>query len=239
MSGKKGYPEGHFHVSRHLSVPVFEKDRIVAVAGVGNKEEPYDEFDVSQFDLFMYNMWGILKQKRAKEILKKYSMEDALTGLANRRRFNEVLDIEWRRALREKKPLSIILIDIDFFKRYNDIYGHQMGDECLKKLSLCLSGNIRRAGEFIARYGGEEFIAVLPGMEIQDSVSMADSMRGCVAGLEIPHFGSEGYGIVTISAGAASAVPDDKNNYSALVEKADRALYRAKKEGRNTVRGDS
>ncbi len=238
MKGRKGYPEGHFPVLRHLSVPVFEKERIVAIAGVGNKEEPYDEFDVSQLDLFMYNMWGILKQKKAEEVLKKYSMEDPLTGLANRRMFNEILNTEWRRAMRDKKPISIILLDIDLFKKYNDLYGHQKGDECIKALSVCLRSSIRRAGELIARYGGEEFIAILPGVEAQDTISIADSMRRCVAGLEIPHAGSENYGIVTISVGAATVVPDDKDSYSALVEKADRALYRAKNEGRNTVRGE-
>lgn len=236
MTGKKGYPEGHFHLIRHLSVPVFDKDRIVAVAGVGNKEEPYDEFDVGQFDIFMYNMWGILKQRKAEEILKKYSMEDSLTGLSNRRRFDEVLHTEWRRAFRDKNNLSIILFDIDFFKKYNDIYGHQMGDECLRKLALCLRGNIRRAGELIARYGGEEFIAVLPGINVKEAYAMADTMRLCVQELDIIHAGSPDYGVVTVSAGVAAVIPDDKNNSAELIERADRALYKAKAEGRNVVR---
>ncbi len=235
MPDKKGYPDGHFPLYRHMSVPVFDKERIVAVAGVGNKEEPYDEFDVNQFDLFMYNMWGILKQRRAEEVLKRFSMEDALTGLANRRMFDQVLDSEWRRALREKKPLSVIIFDIDNFKKYNDLYGHQMGDECLRRLATCLRGNIRRAGDLIARYGGEEFIAVLPGANAEDAFSITDSMRKCVMELKLPHANSLDLGIVTISAGLASVIPDKKIDPSELVRMADNALYTAKSKGRNTV----
>jgi diguanylate cyclase (GGDEF)-like protein len=236
---KKGMPEGHFPIRRHMSVPVMDDGRIVAVAGVGNKEAAYDESDANQLTLFMSSMWSIIKQKRAQQILKKYSMEDGLTGLANRRRFDEALENEWQRALREQQPLSLIMLDIDYFKEFNDIYGHQAGDDCLKKVAACLRKNVRRAGDLVARYGGEEFVVVLPNTDLEGAREVADAMNRTVRGMNLRHKGSHGRDHLTISAGVACGIPSRGHDPVKVLEKADRALYRAKRAGRDCVKQDS
>lgn len=234
---KKGYPEGHFTVIRHLSVPVFDGERIVAVAGVGNKEANYTDADMKQTMLFMNSMWSILKQKKAEEILIKYSMEDSMTGLANRRRFDEVMGIEWKRHMRSEDWLSVIIIDVDYFKRYNDTYGHPEGDACLKKIGDCVKQQFKRSGELVARYGGEEFAVIIPSCSLSNALSRAESLRACVHDMKMAHSSSKISEYVTISAGVASTIPRKGSDHSVLVIWADRELYTAKKEGRNRVLG--
>lgn len=233
---KKGYPEGHFPITRHMSVPVFEGETIIAVAGVGNKHTDYNEQDATQLQLYMNSMWSILKQKTADDILKKYSIEDPLTGLANRRRFNEVFDIEWRRATRDHMPIGLVFADIDFFKNYNDAFGHQAGDVCLQRVADCLRSIARRPGDLVARYGGEEFITVLPNTTLDGAQALAEAMRACVADMGWEHPGSPRFKKVTISLGATSCVPGPNMQPADLLEFADKALYQAKHEGRNLVR---
>jgi diguanylate cyclase (GGDEF)-like protein len=165
-------------------------------------------------------------------------MEDGLTGLANRRKFDEAIEVEWRRALRNKDYLSTILLDIDHFKAFNDTYGHQSGDECLKKVAECLKKQTRRAGELNARYGGEEFVIVLPGTPIKNALYVAESIRSSIFDMRIPHAGSAVSQYVTISAGVSSTIPVREYNSSALIRKADLELYQAKREGRNRVVGN-
>ncbi len=234
-SGKKGLPPGHFPVVRHLGVPIFDGKRIVAVAGVGNKKDPYTVEDIRQTMLFMNNMWMILKRKKAEEILKKYSMEDGLTGLANRRRFDEVLDIEWRRALRRGLHLSLIMLDIDHFKNYNDTYGHINGDTCLVRISNCFKSQIRRAGDLVARYGGEEFAIILPGLALEQAREVAEAIRTAVFEMRIDHISSLVVPYVTVSAGLTSIIPKAGFSITAFVSNADEALYQAKSSGRNRV----
>ena len=234
-SEKKGLPDGHFPVLRHLGVPIYDGKKIVAVAGVGNKVEPYTLEDIRQTMLFMNNMWMILKRKKAEEILKKYSMEDGLTGLANRRRFDQVLEIEWRRALRGGRPLSLIMLDIDHFKNFNDTYGHLNGDNCLVMIGDCFLHQIRRAGDLVARYGGEEFAVILPGLFLEQARDVAESIRRAVAEMKIPHSRSPVSPWVTISGGVTSTIPHRGSSASELVRQADNELYRAKTAGRNRV----
>jgi diguanylate cyclase (GGDEF)-like protein/PAS domain S-box-containing protein len=238
VAHKKGMPEGHFPIHRHMSVPVMDNGCIVAVAGVGNKETDYNESDVNQLTLFMTSMWSIIKQKRAQQILKKYSMEDGLTGLANRRRFDAALEHEWQRAMREQQPLSLIMMDIDYFKAFNDIYGHQAGDDCLKKVAACLRKNVRRAGDLVARYGGEEFVVVLPNTDLAGGREVAEIMHRTIRDMKLRHKGAHGRDYLTISAGVASGIPVRGCSPSELLEKADQALYRAKGAGRDCVRHD-
>lgn len=229
-------PADHLPVMRHLSVPVFDAEKIIAVAGVANKESPYDETDAAQLGLYMHTMWAILKQRRASEVLKRCSLEDPLTGLANRRRFDETFAMECRRSIREKQTLSLFFVDIDFFKKFNDIYGHQAGDECLKAVAGALKTAMNRAGDLIARYGGEEFVAILPNTELAGAIKIGETMRERVMQLAVPHEGSTIAPVVTISIGVAACAAFEEMRPGDIIEYADRALYEAKKEGRNRIR---
>jgi diguanylate cyclase (GGDEF)-like protein len=167
--------------------------------------------------------------------LKDMSNRDALTGVANRRRFQEFLDTEWRRALRSRTPVSVLMADIDHFKPFNDAYGHQQGDACLKRVAEAMSGELQRAGDLLARYGGEEFVVVLPGHGLDAACQVGRRLRQAVEALAIPTSVSGAAPVVTVSIGAASAVPQGKEAPAALIAAADRALYRAKDAGRNRV----
>jgi diguanylate cyclase (GGDEF)-like protein len=168
--------------------------------------------------------------------LRGLSSRDGLTGIPNRRHFDAELEKEWRRALRGKALLSLIMVDIDFFKRYNDTYGHLEGDSCLQSVSKTLGGVCRRAGDLVARYGGEEFGALLPSTDLAGAVTVAENMRGAVEALRLPHGSSEASDVVTVSLGAASVVPDATLSPKDLIDASDQALYWAKNEGRNRVR---
>jgi diguanylate cyclase (GGDEF)-like protein len=165
--------------------------------------------------------------------LEMLSRQDGLTGLANRRYFDASLATEMRRATRAAEPISLILIDIDYFKRYNDTYGHQAGDECLKRVAGCLQAVCQRAADLPARYGGEEFALVLPNTTPDGARLVANSLAGAIAALAIPHTGSDIGQVITLSQGLASSVPGHELSPEDLIEKADHALYRAKDLGRN------
>jgi diguanylate cyclase (GGDEF)-like protein len=171
----------------------------------------------------------------ANQRLERLSALDPLTGLANRRRFDEVLDVEWRRGCRSGGPISLILFDLDFFKRYNDTNGHLAGDECLRQVARVLSGALGRAGDLVARYGGEEFVALLPDLGEEAALALAERLRAGVEALGLPHDASAVSRLVTISAGVATMVADERHSPAVLVAAADRALYQAKRGGRNLV----
>ena len=179
----------------------------------------------------------LILRERTRQLLRLASI-DGLTGLANRRSFDETLDQEWRRSRRNRTPLSLALIDIDFFKRYNDHYGHQAGDDCLKTVAATLAHAAERPGEIVARYGGEEFAVVLPLCDVATARALAEKMRKRVADLALPHAGSLIGDHVTISCGVATltgepieAMPDE----ASLITAADQALYAAKEAGRDRV----
>lgn len=174
------------------------------------------------------------KLDNANQELRRLTSLDGLTGIANRRHFDEVLDREWRRALRQGKELSILMCDIDYFKKYNDHYGHQDGDECLRLVAQALSETMDRGGDLIARYGGEEFIAALPDTSSGGALFVAERMRQAIAELKLPHAGSP-CGHITASFGIASVLPTAETTSRKLVGAADRALYQAKLEGKNRV----
>jgi diguanylate cyclase (GGDEF)-like protein len=167
--------------------------------------------------------------------LEELSTTDGLTGVANRRSFDIALDREWRQATRYGLPLSVIMIDIDHFKGYNDRYGHQVGDDCLRTVALALARNVTRAGDLVARYGGEEFAVILAHMTQEQAMAVAERLRGAVEALQIPHQASPVAHHLTISLGVAAAMPSRETDPSALLADADRALYAAKEGGRNRV----
>lgn len=174
------------------------------------------------------------KLDTANQELKRLTSLDGLTGIANRRHFDEMLEREWTRAMRQGQELSILMCDIDFFKQYNDHFGHQSGDECLRLIAQTLAGSLERGGDLLARYGGEEFVAVLPGTSLSGASFVAAQMRKAVNELAIAHPKSR-YGHVTASFGIASAVAMPETNPQDIVGAADRALYKAKNSGRNRV----
>ncbi|WP_198384771.1 sensor domain-containing diguanylate cyclase [Roseomonas sp. KE2513] len=170
----------------------------------------------------------------AAERLSVIAATDGLTGLANRRQFDAVLDREWRRAARNALPVSLLLLDADFFKAYNDRYGHQKGDEVLRGIAACIRSVLRRPGDTGARYGGEEFVVILPDTDAAGAWTMAERLRDAVAALEIPHAASP-IGLVSVSIGIATAYPQRGQLPDPFVEEADCALYDAKRGGRNRV----
>lgn len=180
------------------------------------------------------NSTRIQLQEANAQLLKLVSI-DGLTGIANRRHFDEVLTREARRCLRERQPLSLILCDIDGFKRFNDTYGHARGDDTLKKVAQAVDKTFRRAGDLAARYGGEEFAIVLPGIEARRAWLFADRLRRNIWRLAIPNAVSPVADRVTISAGVATALADRIYGIEELIHAADTALYRAKQRGRNQV----
>lgn len=165
--------------------------------------------------------------------LKNLSMIDGLTGIANRRQFDERLTHEFRRAAREKRHLSVMMVDIDFFKFYNDTYGHQKGDVCLKEIAETLSKVLWRPADTIARYGGEEFVLILPETTPDGAVHIAERLLSAVSSIRMPHETSPLFPYITVSVGIRSEVPHMDDSPSDMVKKADAALYEAKKGGRN------
>ncbi|MGB8598164.1 MAG: GGDEF domain-containing protein, partial [Burkholderiales bacterium] len=181
-----------------------------------------------------------LELKRVNRELERVSFTDSLTNVANRRAFDDLLVREFRRAKRTGLPLSLILLDIDSFKLYNDNYGHQQGDIALKQVAQVLEETLRDAGDVVARYGGEEFAALLPETDAKGAEAVAERLRAAVEALQIPHGHAAVGKVITLSAGIGTLVLREESSISELVSLADQALYRAKRNGRNRwMRSDS
>jgi diguanylate cyclase (GGDEF)-like protein len=170
--------------------------------------------------------------QNANEHLEALSMTDGLTGIANRRRFDEVLTAEWARAARYKRPLAIGLLDIDYFKQYNDYYGHQEGDETLRRVAHAFKAQLQRGGDLVARYGGEEFAFIAPAVDAEQALAIADAVCKAIEALALPHARSPG-GTLTVSMGVAAWSPLPGARSDDILRAADQALYRAKQLGRN------
>jgi diguanylate cyclase (GGDEF)-like protein len=160
---------------------------------------------------------------------------DSLTQIANRRRFDSYLDHQWRQTLREQASLSVILCDIDYFKQYNDAYGHRAGDICLQQVAKALQNTLKRPADLFARYGGEEFAAILPQTSETGAIRVAERMQAAIAQLQIPHSRSTVCPHVTVSIGIASTLPHQGRSQTNLLDEADQRLYRAKQQGRNQI----
>jgi diguanylate cyclase (GGDEF)-like protein len=171
--------------------------------------------------------------KQANLELEKLVNLDGLTQIANRRCFDDRLELEWERLSREQQPMSLLLLDIDYFKRYNDCYGHQLGDDCLKAIAQTVEQTLCRPADLVARYGGEEFVAILPNTDLDGASIVAEAIRSAIAKLKIPHQNSDISDIVTVSVGVTSLTPNHQQKLSILIKQADVALYSAKQQGRN------
>jgi len=176
-----------------------------------------------------------LQSVHQRRLLEQMAMLDSLTGIPNRRRFNEVLEQEWRRCMRDNAPLSLIVVDVDHFKAFNDSYGHAAGDEVLRRITSTLQTSVRRPGDFVARYGGEEFVMLLPGIDIEGARLLAEHTRADIEAEHIPHAVSDAAPWITISLGGATRIPQENTAIADLFCLADNWLYEAKHAGRNRV----
>jgi diguanylate cyclase (GGDEF)-like protein/PAS domain S-box-containing protein len=187
-------------------------------------------------------MFDISERKRTEEQLaalrrelEELSFKDGLTGVANRRRFDAVMEAEWAHACRTRQPLSLLMLDIDFFKQYNDRYGHLDGDQCLKRIASLITLAATRRRDFVARFGGEEFVVVMPDTHESEAYKIASRCRDLIASEHIPHEGSGISKYVTVSIGLGTIAPECSDDAQAFIKLADRRLYEAKQRGRNTI----
>lgn len=209
-------------------------DKIELIARIRSHSKHYlmkIERDAAFFA--MKEMQKQLEESNAE--LQRLSTLDGLTGLANRRSFDETIESEIKRAVREQTELSLLMIDIDYFKPFNDTYGHQGGDDCLKKVANTIGGITQRPADLATRYGGEEFAFILPHTDTNGALFVGEKLRSAVEELQIPHEGSEVKSTVTISLGCSTIKPDHNSTLEELIERADKALYHAKDNGRNQI----
>ena len=176
-----------------------------------------------------------LNLKRKQELLEKYAFIDALTEIPNRRRFDEILEKEWNRAIRSHAPLSLVMIDIDYFKHYNDTYGHGMGDDCLRKVAATLKESLRRGSDFVARYGGEEFMTILPDTAGDAAMEICRHIADNIRTLAIEHKSSGIGQCITVSMGGVTLHPNGGTSIDKFIETADKKMYEAKASGRNQI----
>ena len=200
----------------------------------------YSSIVGSLITVFLFSLYFFVENSRmeqsllsANEELRSLSETDSLTGLANKRKYKDTLEAEWNRAVRNGNPLTMIVLDVDHFKNFNDLYGHQQGDVCLRRLADILKNCCKRITDLAARYGGEEFIILLPESDPEKSFLFCETIRNCIADEKILHEGNPNIGIVSCSFGITTMIPRKDHNPSVLFERADKALYEAKKTGRN------
>ncbi|MBF0552435.1 MAG: diguanylate cyclase [Deltaproteobacteria bacterium] len=240
MPGMDGY-----EVCRELKADPYTQDiPVIFISAKDSEEDQIKGFNIGAVDYITKPFSPVVVEARVKthvelkiksELLKKLSFRDGLTGIANRRQFDEYLAYAWHFSTRESLPLSLILIDIDHFKLFNDNYGHQAGDACLVRVAQTLANSIKRKTDLAARYGGEEFGCILPHTNSDGALALADHLSDNLQSLSIPHVNSGTCNWVTISQGVATVVPSRNTRPDTLIRVADEALYRAKSEGRNRV----
>ena len=229
--GKPQAAGSHLSVETWCDMPRAGKRRYLAA----DASPIFDQH--GQLSAVVESLRDLIEEKMAQMALEKLATRDGLTGLANRRCFDDTLNAEWQRALRQRQPLSLLMVDVDNFKAYNDANGHLGGDECLKRIATAVASEMR-ANDLVARYGGEEFAVILPNQSLKGAAIVAERIRRRVELLRVPLYASEGVAPtrhVTVSIGAATAIAGPDNDASQLVGIADAALYRAKHLGRNRI----
>ena len=224
-----------------LAAPIFLEDQLIGVLAVHqcSKSRQWQLFEIDLLEQLATQLAIAIQQSKLYQRLEQANQElqllvtkDSLTKIANRRYFDQYLNQEWRRLAREQFPLSLILCDIDFFKLYNDSYGHQAGDECLQEVATAIVQVVQRPADLVVRYGGEEFAVILPNTAIAGAAQVAEQIRSAVKALVLP-LGSPQH--LTLSVGVASAVPKIEVTAATLFAAADQALYQAKQQGRDRV----
>lgn len=242
MPGMDGY-----EVCRRLKAnPATQQIPIIFISAMNSAESEAGGFELGAVDFISkpFNNAVVkarvgthIRLKRKSDLLEKLVSIDGLTEIPNRRALDEAYEREWSRSQRNSSPISFLMIDVDMFKQYNDHYGHGAGDECLAKVAKTLFNCVSRPGDFVARYGGEEFAAILGNTDFEGAMQMTERFRAAVAALQIPHEYSPAARHISISAGVATTIPTPEISAETLAETADRALYEAKAEGRNKVKG--
>ncbi len=225
---------------------------VLMITGLEDQESVDRAFAVGAIDYVTKPIhWPVLRQRVRRLILQFQTQKkleaanrelqrlvtiDGLTQIANRRRFEEYCTQEWQRMAREQLPLSLILCDVDFFKSYNDTYGHQAGDRCLQEIAKAIQNTIKRPADLAARYGGEEFAVILPATVAEGAIFLAETICSVVRTLAIPHRKSQVSSYVTLSIGVATEIPQPNSDFQTIIAVADRALYEAKTTGRDRVK---
>jgi len=231
------------------TIPEGRYTPVLMITGLEDQVSVDHAFEVGAADYVTKPIhWAVLRQ-RVRRLIQQAQLQkeleianrelqrlvaiDGLTQVANRRRFDEYLEQEWRRMAREQQPLSLLVCDLDYFKPYNDTYGHQAGDRCLQQVAQAIGNTVRRPADLVARYGGEEFAVILPNTDAVGAVQVAEAVCGAVRALRIPHRTSRSDCHVTLSVGIASMTPVPHSSPSHLLANADVALYQAKASGRD------
>ncbi|SFL97550.1 diguanylate cyclase domain-containing protein [Pelosinus propionicus] len=234
-----------FEVCKKLKSQPFTKNiPIIFVSGMCDVEDEKKGLEAGAIDyifkpfhttIVKMRVKNHLELKKYRDLLENLSLRDGLTGIANRRYFDEVYSKAWQRALCKGEALGVLLLDIDFFKHYNDYYGHLQGDDCLRLVAGALSNSIKGSKGLVARYGGEEFVVLLPSTTLEEALDIGEKMRKNVQSLKIFHEASGVCEYVTLSIGVAVMKPDKDLAARSLLEKADHGLYQAKNKGRNQI----
>lgn len=236
--------DGYEVCKRLKADPRSNKIPIIFITGKITEEDEIKGFEVGAVDYVTKPFNPIIVKVRVKthaelkkhrDYIESQNLSDGLTGIPNRRRFDEYLKSIWDLGQRENSILSLILMDIDHFKKFNDNYGHIAGDECLKKVAQTLQATLRRKIDLIARYGGEEFVCVLPSTDLEGAAVIAEKFRQSIISIKIPHEFSSACEYISISAGVASIIPAGYIKPSDIIKAADEALYISKKNGRNRI----
>jgi diguanylate cyclase (GGDEF)-like protein len=221
---KQGYKEGDVRGGISIIIPVRRGDHMTGmIAG---------HIIIGLIGLIGINLF-LRKLNKSYEVIQKQAVVDALTDIPNRRAFMERIEYEYRRSARDKSPLSVLMIDIDHFKLYNDTYGHAAGDECLKAVAQAIKNTIKRPADFCARYGGEEFVVLLPDTTLDAARILAENIRANVEDMKLAHKECPPSYVVSVSVGIAATIGSPTTTYELVLQQSDKALYKAKERGRN------